>query len=59
MARLVSGFASLREMVSYALGSSILLYGVLVAPSDKALIVVGAGLALVGAPIVGTIFEKK
>lgn len=58
-AKIKSGFANVREILSYILGAGVLLYGVVGASSDKAIIVVGAGLALLGAPIVGTIFEKK
>lgn len=57
--RLSSGFTSVREMISYAIGAGVLLYGVLEAAADRQLVVVGAGLALLGAPIVGGIFEKK
>jgi hypothetical protein len=57
--RLKSGFTSVRELLSYAIGTGVLLYGVLGAASDKALVVVGAGLALLGAPIVGSVFDKK
>lgn len=59
MSRMSLGFTSLREVTSYILGAGTLIYGVLGAPTDKALIVVGAGLALLGAPIVGGKFEKK
>lgn len=59
MSRLTSGFTSLREVLSYLLGAGVLLYGVLEAPPDRQLIVVGAGLSLLGLPVVGTIFEKK
>lgn len=57
--RLQSGFTSLRELLSYLLGTGVLIYGVVEAPADRQLVVVGAGLALLGAPIVGGIFEKK
>ena len=57
--RMASGFANLREILSYVLGAGVLVYGVTEAPTDKAYIVVGAGLALLGAPMVGTIFDKK
>lgn len=56
---LPSGFTSLREVISYLIGTGVLVYGVVEAPSDRQLVVVGAGLALLGAPIVGGIFEKK
>lgn len=60
MARLLpSGFTSVREVFSYLLGTGVLLYGVVEAAPDRQLVVVGAGLALLGAPIVGGIFEKK
>lgn len=57
--KLQSGFSSLREIISYVLGAGTLLYGITAAASDRALIVVGAGLGLLGAPIVGSIFDKK
>ena len=59
MSKLNSGFSSLRELLSYLLGAGVLLYGVVEASPDKQLVVVGAGLALLGAPIVGNLFEKK
>jgi hypothetical protein len=37
----------------------VLIYGVVEASPDRQLVVVGAGLALLGAPIVGGIFERK
>lgn len=57
--KFASGFSTLRELGSYLLGAGTLIYGVVGAPADKALVVVGAGLALLGAPIVGGMFEKK
>lgn len=59
MSRFASGFSNFREVLSYLLGTGVLLYGVVIAPPDRQLVVVGAGLALLGAPIVGTIFERK
>lgn len=56
---LAFGFSSVRELLSYILGTGILIYGVLEAPPDRQLIVVGAGLSLLGLPIVGGIFDKK
>lgn len=58
MSGLKSGFDSLKELGQYLLGAGVLIYGVTTASADKALIVVGAGLALLGAPIVGSIFDK-
>jgi hypothetical protein len=57
--RLRSGFTTVREIFSYALGTGVLVYGVAYASADRALIVVGAGLALLGAPIVGDVFDRK
>lgn len=57
--RIESGFTSVRELLSYLLGAGVLLYGVVEASPDRQLVVVGAGLALLGAPIVGGIFEGK
>lgn len=57
--KLPLGFQSIREAMSYMLGAATLGYGVLEAPADKALVVVGAGLGLLGLPIVGGLFEKK
>ena len=57
--RLPLGFSTVRETISYLLGAATLAYGVLEAPADKALVVVGAGLGLLGLPIVGGFFEKK
>lgn len=57
--KLALGFTTVRELSSYLLGAGALIYGVVGAPADKALVVVGAGLALLGAPIVGGLFEKK
>jgi hypothetical protein len=57
--RLPSGFASIREALSYALGAGALIFGITVADPDKAYFAVGAGLALIGSPIVGSIFDKK
>lgn len=57
--KIESGFTSVREIVSYFLGAGVLIYGVVEASPDRQLIVVGAGLALLGAPVVGGIFEKK
>ena len=59
MSRLPSGFSSIREISSYILGAGALIYGITAAASDKAYFAVGAGLALIGSPIVGSIFEKK
>lgn len=59
MGRLASGFTSIRELVSYALGAGALVYGLEFSAPDRAYLAVGAGLALLGAPIVGTFFEKK
>ena len=59
MSKLQSGFTSIRELLSYLLGAGTLIYGITTASSDKALVVVGAGLGLLGAPIVGGIFDKK
>lgn len=56
---LASGFNSVRELLSYILGTGILIYGVVEAPPDRQLIVVGAGLSLLGLPIVGGLFEKR
>lgn len=58
MARLQTGFASLREMLSYALGAGVLIYGIEFSAPDRAYLAVGAGLALLGAPIVGNVFES-
>lgn len=57
--KLALGFTSIRELLSYLLGTGILIYGVVEAPPDRQLIVVGAGLSLLGLPIVGSIFDKK
>lgn len=54
-----SGFATLREVLSYVLGAAVLIYGVTFAEPDRAYLVVGAGLALLGSPIVGSIFDRK
>jgi hypothetical protein len=59
VSRLSSGFTSIRELISYALGAGALVYGLEFSAPDRAYLAVGAGLALLGAPIVGNIFEKK
>lgn len=59
VSRLTSGFTSIRELISYALGAGALIYGLEFGAPDRAYLAVGAGLALLGAPIVGNIFEKK
>ena len=56
MSRMSSGFTSVRELLSYILGAGVLIYGVVEAAPDRQLVVVGAGLALLGAPIVGGMF---
>lgn len=56
---LPSGFGSVKEILSYVLGAGALLYGFEFAAPDRALLAVGAGMALLGAPVVGSIFEKK
>jgi hypothetical protein len=59
LSRLPLGFASVREVASYFLGAATLWYGAVQAPTDKAWIIVGAGLGLLGLPMVGGFFEKK
>lgn len=59
MSKIALGFTTVRELISYGLGAATLGYGVLEAEPDKALVVVGAGLGLLGLPIVGGFFEKK
>lgn len=58
MSRIKSGFATLREMLSYGLGAGVLIYGIEFSAPDRAYLAVGAGLALLGAPIVGNVFES-
>lgn len=57
--KLPLGFTTVKEALSYMLGAVTLGYGVIEAPADKALVVVGAGLGLLGAPMVGDYFAKK
>lgn len=57
--RFDSGFGSVREMLSYAIGGFALYYGIVEAQPGSQLIVVGAGLTLMGLPVIGSIFGKK
>lgn len=57
--RFTSGFTSVREAISYALGAGALIYGLEFSAPDRAYLAVGAGLALLGAPIIGNFVEKK
>ena len=59
MPRMPSGFASLREVVSYLIGTGVLVYGVVMAEQDRQLVIIGAGLALLGSPMVGGLFDRK
>jgi hypothetical protein len=59
LSRLPLGFASVKETLTYAFGVATLWYGVVQAAPDKALIVVGAGLGLLGLPVLGGLFDKK
>lgn len=53
------GFSSLKELMSYLLGAGVLVYGVGFAEPDRQLVVVAAGLSMLGLPIVGGLFEGK
>jgi hypothetical protein len=59
VSRLPLGFTSVKELITYSLGAVTLWYGVTQAPSDKALMVVGAAFGLLGLPVIGGFFEKK
>jgi hypothetical protein len=59
MAKLDLGFSSIRELTSYVAGLATLYYGVVEAGADRQFIIITAGFALLGLPVVGSIFEKK
>lgn len=59
MANIPLGFTSVREITSYVVGLATLYYGVVEAAADRQLVIIGAGLGLLGLPVVGSFFEKK
>lgn len=57
--RLQLGFSSVKEIITYVLGALTFGYGALEAPTDKAWLVCGGGLAMLGLPLAGNLFDKK
>lgn len=50
MAKLPSGFATVRDAVSFIIGSGILIYAIVIQPPPPETLSIGVGLALVGLP---------
>lgn len=56
---LPSGFASVRDALSFLVGSGILVYSIVVAPPPPEALSIGAGVALIGLPATSLIGARN
>lgn len=54
-----SGFATLRDLLSFALGAAILVYSIVVEPPPPEALTIGVGVALVGVPPVAALASRS
>lgn len=57
--RMQSGFATLRDLVSFGLGAGILIYCIVVEPPPPEPISIGVGVALAGLPTAAAVAGRK